>query len=227
MSRIRTLFTASTAALMLALAAAPGAHANAFQDVYKEYASTGKIDPCHFSSKKLQDARKQVPGDINQYAPDLPDALDAAAQQRAAGGCAKKSGTTTTSTTAVGSGVLPTSSTPGAAPQTTVGAQPSTTIAAPPQTPTPSAVPEATSTLPDAALASSKDESGDNSTPVPLVLLAILAALALMSAAAVGSVRYWGFDPPWLGRMRHSVAEAGWRASAAWAEFTDWVRFGR
>jgi hypothetical protein len=28
-------------------------------------------------------------------------------------------------------------------------------------------------------------------------------------------------------RSRHATAEAGWRTSAAWAEFTDWLRLGR
>jgi hypothetical protein len=36
-----------------------------------------------------------------------------------------------------------------------------------------------------------------------------------------------GFNPPWLQRWRHASHEAGWRASAAWSEFTDWVRLGR
>ena len=31
----------------------------------------------------------------------------------------------------------------------------------------------------------------------------------------------------WADRARHATAEAGWRASSTWAEFTDFVRFGR
>ena len=39
--------------------------------------------------------------------------------------------------------------------------------------------------------------------------------------------RWWAWEPHWLARWRHATAEAGWRASAAWAEFTDWLRLGR
>ena len=39
--------------------------------------------------------------------------------------------------------------------------------------------------------------------------------------------RLLGFDPPWLARWRHAAEEAGLRTSAAWSEFTDWVRLGR
>jgi hypothetical protein len=39
--------------------------------------------------------------------------------------------------------------------------------------------------------------------------------------------RWWAWEPHWLVRWRHATAEAGWRASAAWAEFTDWLRLGR
>ena len=46
--------------------------------------------------------------------------------------------------------------------------------------------------------------------------------------ALVWAVAAWqGLEPPWWPRMRHSLAELGWRASGAWADFTDWVRMGR
>lgn len=232
MSRIRTLSSAFGAALLLALLMAPGASADAFQDIYKDYASSGRIDPCRYTSQQLKDARKQVPGDISQYAPDFPDALDAAAQQRASGGCDKGSNTntnsaaattgSTTGTTAGGTtGGTQTFQPQAQTPSGATGIPGAQTPVTPAVTPTPAAV------LPDATLAASTDESGDSDTPIPLILLALLGAMAVLAGTAVGAVRYWAFDPPWLGRMRHSVAEAGWRASAAWAEFTDWVRFGR
>lgn len=51
----------------------------------------------------------------------------------------------------------------------------------------------------------------------------VIGALALVAVAA-----WWsGWEPTFLARWRHAVGEAGWRASAAWAEFTDWLRLGR
>ena len=226
MSRIRPLSTALATALSLALLMAPGAFADAFQDVYKDYASSGKIDPCKYTPQQLADARKQVPGDIAQYAPDFPDALDAAAQQRASGGCDKSKTPATNAaaapTTGGTTGTTGGTQTFQAAPQTPVTAVPGTTA---PVTPIVDPTPQAA--LPDATLAAATGESGDSDTPIPLLLLFILGLMTLMVGSTVGAIRWWAFDPPWLGRMRHSVAEAGWRASAAWAEFTDWVRFGR
>jgi hypothetical protein len=60
---------------------------------------------------------------------------------------------------------------------------------------------------------------------VPLVLIAIAAAALLVGV--VGFARWWAYDAPWLARVRHATGEAGWRTSAAWAEFTDWLRLGR
>ena len=224
MSRTRIVSTALAATLMLGLLSAPGASANSFLDIYQAYATTGKIDACKFTSKQLADAKNQVPGDISQYAPDFPDALDAAAQQRASGGCNKKASSSTTgaaAATTTGSAGTPAATTAvTTAPTTAV--TPTTAAVAPIVTAPPVA------TVSDAALASSADNgSGNDSTPAALVVLAILGAMALIAVTTVGAARWWAFDPPWLARTRHSVSEAGWRASAAWAEFTDWVRFGR
>jgi hypothetical protein len=60
-----------------------------------------------------------------------------------------------------------------------------------------------------------------------LILLVALAAVVLIALAVWGVARWWAYDPPWLTRSRHATAEAGWRASAVWAEFTDWLRLGR
>jgi hypothetical protein len=38
--------------------------------------------------------------------------------------------------------------------------------------------------------------------------------------------RFGAFEPHWLLSARHSLAEAGFRASATWAEFTDWIKLG-
>jgi len=49
-----------------------------------------------------------------------------------------------------------------------------------------------------------------------------LGALSVSGFAA----RRRAFEPHWLLSLRHAMAEAGFRASATWAEFSDWVRLG-
>jgi hypothetical protein len=57
--------------------------------------------------------------------------------------------------------------------------------------------------------------------------LIVAAAVLIVVFALVGLARWWAFEPPWLVRSRHATGEAGWRISAAWSEFTDWLRLGR
>jgi hypothetical protein len=42
-----------------------------------------------------------------------------------------------------------------------------------------------------------------------------------------GAARWWAYEPHWLISLRHALAEAGWRLSASWDEFSDWARLGR
>ncbi len=60
-----------------------------------------------------------------------------------------------------------------------------------------------------------------------LVALIVVGVLLVAVLGAWGFARWWAWEPAWLVRWRHATAEAGWRASAAWAEFTDWLRLGR
>src|SRR3954452_17554210 len=69
--------------------AAPNAHADAFDTIFKDFKSDGQVDPCKYTAAQLQRARKDVPPDIEQYAPDFPDALDQAIEARARGRCDK------------------------------------------------------------------------------------------------------------------------------------------
>ena len=57
--------------------------------------------------------------------------------------------------------------------------------------------------------------------------LVVAGALVVALLLAWGIARWWAWEPRWLVRWRHAMGEAGWRASAAWAEFTDWLRLGR
>jgi hypothetical protein len=71
--------------------------------------------------------------------------------------------------------------------------------------------------------------SGEEGGPAPFPLLAIgvLAALLALGGLVFGAARWTGWEPAWVDRVSHAGAEAGWRASSTWAEFTDFVRFGR
>jgi hypothetical protein len=57
--------------------------------------------------------------------------------------------------------------------------------------------------------------------------LIVAVAVVIVLAALIGGARWWAFEPAWLPRWRHATGEAGWRAGAAWSEFTDWLRLGR
>ncbi|HYM54932.1 MAG TPA: hypothetical protein VES97_06185 [Solirubrobacteraceae bacterium] len=58
------------------------------------------------------------------------------------------------------------------------------------------------------------------------IAAAALAALLALGCIAWGVARFASFEPHWTQSLRHAAAEAGFRASATWAEFTDWVRLG-
>ena len=58
------------------------------------------------------------------------------------------------------------------------------------------------------------------------ILAAALAALIALACLVWAVFRFGAFEPHWLLSLRHSLAEAGFRASATWAEFTDWIRLG-
>ena len=76
---------------------------------------------------------------------------------------------------------------------------------------------------PSGARAQAKGSSGVSGGAIAAAVIAALIALACL----VWAVFRWGaFEPHWLLSSRHSLAEAGFRASATWAEFKDWARLG-
>lgn len=54
------------------------------------------------------------------------------------------------------------------------------------------------------------------------VVAAVVALLCLVWALG----RAFAYEPRWTLGLRHSLAEAAFRASSTWAEFTDWLRLG-
>ncbi|HSZ70398.1 MAG TPA: hypothetical protein VK756_08545 [Solirubrobacteraceae bacterium] len=151
----------------------------------------------------------------------------------ATGAGAAKAGATTTPATAIPGSVkaaapgttgaagattpgatTPTTRTPGSlAPATTTPAPASTTPALPagaPATRTPGAHPTAAKRLSTGA-----------------IVAAALAVLLIVVCLAWGVARWYAYEPRWSISLRHSLAEASWRLSASWDEFSDWARLGR
>src|SRR4051794_93849 len=171
---LRALLLALAALVSLAVAA-PLAHADAFDEIFRDYSKDGRIDPCKHSAAELQRARKDVPPDIEQYAPDFPDALDQAIEARARGRCGpkKKAAPAPAPTTPgpVGGTQPPTA-------KTTTGANGATTTssAAPPAPTADSAPPGAPDDDAIARAASAGGSTGSD-VPAPLIGLAVLAGL--------------------------------------------------
>jgi hypothetical protein len=57
--------------------------------------------------------------------------------------------------------------------------------------------------------------------------IAVVAALLVLGCIGWALARRRAFEPHWMLSLRHSMAEAGFRASATWSEFADWSRLGR
>jgi hypothetical protein len=127
------------------------------------------------------------------------------------------------------------------APTGTVTAR-STTAPAPtattPATTTPAATTPATTTLtvapalPPGALGrhpatSAHPGKSSTGTSDAAIVLAAIGALLVIGAVAWALARATGYEPRWTLSLRHSFAEAGYRASATWAELGDWMRLGR
>jgi cobalamin biosynthesis Mg chelatase CobN len=91
---------------------------------------------------------------------------------------------------------------------------------------TPGTIPtQTTGTAPAVAGAhpTARRTSGTSGAAVAIAVLAVLLALG---CAVWAIARSRAFEPRWTLSLRHSMAEAGYRASATWAELTDWFRLG-
>ena len=65
-----------------------------------------------------------------------------------------------------------------------------------------------------------------SSTSDSAVAIAVLAVLLALGCAVWAIARSRAVEPRWTLSLRHSMAEAGYHASATWAELTDWFRLG-
>ncbi len=133
-----------------------------------------------------------------------------------AGGAAAPATTVPTTT-------APTTPTTPAAATTTPTAAPSTTLT----TPGSAAVSPLNRVAPGARLRARAHSSDSGRISTEAIVLAAIAALLLLACAAWAFARSRAYEPHWLVSLRHAMAEAGFRTSATWAEFTDWARIGR
>lgn len=214
------------AVLAGALAAPAAAQADAFDDVFADYQKDAKIDPCAHSQADLRDAKGKIPNDIEQYAPDFPEALDEALEARARASCAKDGTATPVATTApTATAPAPTTTpAPAATPTETLPAAGGATVPQPPGTaqPAPAAADDAI-----ASAAATDADKGADDIPAPLIVLAAVGAVLLLVLLVYGIARFFAIDPAWVQGSRHAIAEAGWRAGGLWDDFTDWLRPGR
>ena len=244
MRRIRPFVLLAALVFAVAVAPANAAVTANLKKVLDAYIAKQSVPPCQFTTAQLNDALKNVTRDLRQYQPDFEDAVRTAIEQRSAGSCAKKSKKTesSASTPAAGggtSGSSGSSNTPAAGTNTPSagGSEPAAPATSTPASATPAgvtpqpdpAVNPAPAVADDAipAAATGAPIDGADDAPAPLLVLALMIGLLLLLGALWAAVQWAGFNPPWLQRWRHASHEAGWRASAAWSEFTDWVRLGR
>jgi hypothetical protein len=214
-------------AMLLSLLVAAPARADLFTDVLKDYVADSRLDACTYTREQLKKLKDLVPVDQNAYSADFVAALDDAIARRAEGACDKRK-----QTQQGGTAVAPQ---PGAPPPTTRGQTPrpaapgpsTPNVAESPPTPAeqPTPAPETTSAAPIAVVATETDPASD--APFPVLALAILLGILALGGLLTGTARWMAWQPAWAERMRHAAGEAGWRASSTWAEFTDFVRFGR
>jgi hypothetical protein len=213
--------------LLMSLAFTATASANLATDILEDYIPDGRLNVCAYTQDQLKKIKNAVPLDQNAYTPDFIAAIDDAIARRAEGACNKKKAALpqvaappANSTTAPPPPPAPTGKpAPAPVPGKPLAAAPAPTPAADPA-PAPGVVTDA---IPVAA----RHTDTGGSAPFPIIALAILAGLLALGGLLFGLVRWRAWEPQWAVRMRHATGEAGWRASSTWAEFTDFVRFGR
>lgn len=75
---------------------------------------------------------------------------------------------------------------------------------------------------------SARGHAPSSSSPsTAAIVLAVFAGLLALCALIWGIARMQAYEPRWVLSMRHSMAEAGMRASATFDELKDWARLGR
>jgi len=223
-------------ACMLGLAFTATASASLQDQILADYVDDGRLNPCKYTQKQLQTLKAIIPNDLAAYDAGFGPAVDDALARRAEGACNKKkagsNGAAATTAPPAGGGTATPPPSSGAAGNSTApatgNAAPNTPAAVkPPPTPTaqPQPAPAVIAGNPISVAATATDPATD--APFPVFALAILVGLFALAGLIVALVRWRAWEPAWADNLRHAAGEAGWRASSTWAEFTDFVRFGR
>jgi hypothetical protein len=220
MRRILLILLACAASLAFA---AP-ARADLLTVIFQDYTDDQQLNPCKYTEKQLRQLKDLIPNDLNAYAADFAAAVDDALARRAGGAC-KKGGASTAPAAppAAGTAQPPSSGNP----STGTPAPAAPAVAQPPPTPQPqpTAAPAVAGGDDIGVAARATDPATE--APFPLLALAIIAGLLGTGGLIFGLMRWRAWEPAWAERFRHAAGEAGWRASSTWAEFADFVRFGR
>lgn len=151
--------------------------------------------------------------------------------------------TTTPATTAAPATSTPATTTPasGAQPGTVAPSSTSTTPGGA-TTPTTPSAPTTSTTTPTVGIPTTTTPATSHSTTVvgvtrkatphkthlstAALVLGILGALLILGCLVWALGRWLALEPRWTVSLMHSLREASYRASATWAEFSDWARLG-
>lgn len=72
----------------------------------------------------------------------------------------------------------------------------------------------------------SEAKQGSGGISDTAIIIAVAAALVALACGIWALAQARAYEPRWSVALRHSLSEAGFRASATWSEFTDWIRLG-
>lgn len=161
--------------------------------------------------------------------------LFAPAAQAATGGATSTPATTPTFPVPASAKVPPTSTATTPATPATGGTATAPTTTYTPQSTSPAGgVPTTTApapTTPSAGTTTAAPASAraarSSKLSTPAIALAAFGALLALICLAWAIARAQAYEPHWARSLRHSLAEGGFRASATWAEFSDWARLGK
>ena len=203
------------------------------QAIVDDLRADGAIDPCAHTGAELRAALDDIGPDVDQYAPEFPELIKGALAARAAGACSRDggdggdgSGGGSTGGGVSGGG----SSAAGGGGPVDLGvddAPAGGSVAGEGSTPTPETPLVASPAVVEESVPGVAPAAATQASDAPVLLLAILGSLLALGLLAWALARWWAFEPRWLVGTRHACTEAGYRASATWAEFSDWVRLGR
>lgn len=236
---MRRTFLLFALSLVATLLFAVPASAN-LQAILDDLRADGAIDPCAHTGDDLRAALEDIGPDVDQYAPEFPALIEDALAARAGGACSQGGGDSgggggggSGGGGSIGGGASGGGGSSAAGGDGGGSASASGSVEGQGATPTPD-IPLTASpavlqeTVPGAAPAATTTQASDApAAPAPVLLLALLGSLVALGVAAWALARWWAFEPRWLVGTRHACTEAGYRASATWAEFSDWLRLGR